>query len=62
MLVQVGEKFSELFRTLVGVRQGGVLSPNLFLIFVDDLLKAIEKENFGILIGKMRIQRRHVCR
>ena len=55
MLVQVGEKFSKLFRTLVGVRQGGALSPKLFSIFVDALLKEIETAKLGIKIGKMSI-------
>jgi hypothetical protein len=33
----------------------GVLSPKLFAIFVDDLIKDLECTGLGIKIGKMRI-------
>jgi len=32
---------SEFFRLIAGVRQGGVLSPFLFAIFVDDIVKKV---------------------
>ena len=52
MIVQLNEKFSELFRTTMGVRQGGVLSPKLFSIFVEDLLRELEMACLGIKDGK----------
>jgi len=34
-----------------GVRQGGVLSTLLFSIFIDDLVKLVDKANIGCKIG-----------
>ena len=35
--------YSQYFRISSGVRQGGILSPTLFAICVDDVLKKLEK-------------------
>jgi len=34
-----------------GVRQGGVPSPFLFSVFIDDLFKLVNKDNIGCRIG-----------
>ncbi len=55
MLVQLDDKFSNLFRTTNGVRQGGVMSPKLFAIYVDDLIRDLEASGLGVKVGNMRI-------
>ena len=55
MIIQISENFSEVFKTSMGVRQGGVLSPKLFAIFVDELLRDLEATELGIKIGETRI-------
>ena len=37
---------------LNGVKQGGVLSPVLFCIYMDELIGRLEKSGFGCYIGK----------
>ena len=34
-----------------GARQGGVLSPMLFSVFIDDLIKLVNYANIGCRIG-----------
>jgi len=55
MVVQLDDVFSTAFKTTNGVRQGGVMSPKLFAIFVDDLIKELEAAGLGVKIGHLRI-------
>ena len=45
--VKWGECFSDWFSVTAGVRQGGVLSPDLYCIYVDELLMKLKKLNKG---------------
>ena len=45
--VRWSSSFSKLFHISNGVRQGGVLSPILFTLYIDDLLKSLEEHGVG---------------
>lgn len=40
--VQNNNEYSSIFKTTIGVKQGGPLSPSLFSIYMEDLIKEIE--------------------
>ncbi len=46
---------SEPFKSTIGVRQGGLLSPRLFAIYIHDMLAGVSKLKLGIRIGKISI-------
>ncbi len=48
-------EISETFKTTVGVKQGGPLSPRLFSIYIEDIEQLIDDTNIGIHIGSIRI-------
>jgi len=50
--VSWGGLFSEYFLATNGVKQGGVLSPVLFCVYIDELLVILSKANIGCFIGK----------
>ena len=45
--VKWGESFSDWFAITAGVRQGGILSPDLYCIYVDDLLNKLKSLGKG---------------
>ena len=40
-------ELSNSFSVPAGVKQGGVLSPRLFAVYIDDLMKRLRKKGFG---------------
>lgn len=46
-IVQNNNNISKLFKTTIGVKQGGPLSPKLFSFYVEDLIKELELKRIG---------------
>jgi len=53
MQIKWGKQFSEAFHVSNGVRQGGVLSPYLFAVYLDDLSTEINNIKAGCYIGEV---------
>ena len=53
MEIKWGKHFSEPFHVSNGVRQGGVLSPYLFAVYLDDLSNELKNIKAGCYIGEV---------
>ena len=47
MIIKNGVELSSHFKTTLGVRQGGTMSPKLFSIYIDELIVNIEAKTSG---------------
>ena len=52
-LVKWNDTHSRSFNVTSGVRQGGILSPKLFIVYVDDLLVTLRKSGVGCHIVEL---------
>ena len=50
--VRWNDAIGESFPVTCGVRQGGILSPYLFALYVDDVIIQLKNSDYGICIGK----------
>ena len=55
MCVRWGNGLSNFFTVSNGVRQGGILSPYLFNLYMDDLSVELNKVNIGCCIGNTTV-------
>ena len=54
-VVRCNGQFSEPFAVTKGTRQGSILSPHLFSIFINKLLEELKKLNSGLCIGDVKL-------
>ena len=50
MCIRWGNTFSSLFSVSNGVKQGGILSPALFNIYMDGLSTSLNSSNIGDIL------------
>ena len=48
--VKWDDTFSDWFAVKAGVRQGGILSPNFYCLYVEDLIEILKQKNVGCYI------------
>ena len=53
MQIKWGKHFSEPLHVSNGVRQGGVLSPYLFAVYLDDLSNELNNIKAGCYVGEV---------
>ena len=54
-LVMNNNEYSDIFKTSIGVKQRGLLSPKLFAMDIEDPITEIETPEAGIKINDMKI-------
>jgi len=61
MQVKWGTNYSSPFTVTNGVRQGGVLSPYLFAVYLDELSIQLGSARVGCTVGNMVVNHLNVC-
>ena len=51
--IKYGDNISDSFNVSNGVKQGGVLSPILFILYIDELFNRLKKAKIGCYIGNV---------
>ena len=51
--VRLNGAFSRTYTVKQGVKQGGILSPDLYKLYLSDLLNSLQKSNMGLSIGSI---------
>ena len=54
--VLIGDEKTEWFELYTGVRQGCVMSPILFSLFVNGLAREIKAVGKGVQVGRQKVQ------
>ena len=54
-IVRYNQSFSNLFDISNGVKQGGILSPTLFCVYIDSLLKDLKESGFKCKYGDVYV-------
>ena len=49
--INVNDDYTDFFSIMLGVKRGDVISPTLFSIFINDLVKGIKELNEGVDIS-----------
>jgi hypothetical protein len=55
LYVKANDEESKMFKTSVGLRQGSTLSPLLFNLFIDDVLRELNETGLGVSTASMNI-------
>ena len=55
LMIKWGNCMSDSFNASNGVRQGSVLSPYLFAVYMDDLSSELNKVNAGCIVGNLKL-------
>ncbi|RNA29712.1 RNA-directed DNA polymerase from mobile element jockey-like [Brachionus plicatilis] len=55
LLVKNEDEYSNMFKSTIGVKKGGVASPKLFSIHIEDLITQLEMLDVGIKLKKIKL-------